>query len=156
MMRQAVQDTIKRAVETGDFSSLYDCFADDVELEIAMAVVSPASSDRCKASVINCLQNLGEVHFLPEYEGPEFFANGERVVAFWDERVSLRSGVTIRSECTLVFDVRDGLITRLAIHHDLSPVRASAPERQVRPDAPTAESVVNHGQRNRVARPRAG
>jgi hypothetical protein len=54
--------------------------------------------------------------------------------------VSLRSGVAIRSQGTAVFDVHNGLITRLAIHYDLSPVPASGPERRIRPHAPTAGS----------------
>ena len=123
MTRQVVQDTIKSAIETGDFSALYDYLADDVELKMAMAVASPVSSERCKPSVIECLQKLGEVDMPLDHEAPEIIASGERVVAFWDEIVSLRSGVAIRVQCTLVFDVRDGLITRLAIDHDLSPVR---------------------------------
>jgi hypothetical protein len=67
--------------------------------------------------------------------------------------VSFRSGVAIRSQCTAVFDVHDGLITRLAIHHDLSSVHTSRPERRIRPYAPTAVSVVNPGYRNRAVGP---
>jgi len=156
MMTQSVQDTIKGAIETGDFSSLYDYFADDVELKIAMAVGSPVSDERCKPSVIDCLQKLGDVDLPPDREAPEFVANGDRVVAFWDECVSLRSGVAIRSQCTLVFDFHDGLITQLAIHHDLSSAWASRLERRVGPDAATTRSVVNHRQRNRAVGPRAG
>jgi len=155
-MSQAVQDTIKIAIETGDLGPLYDYFADDVALKIAMAVGSPVSDERGKRSVIDCLQKLGEADEPPDQEAPEFIANGERVVAFWDESVALRSGVAIRVQCTLVFDVRDGLITRFAIHHDLSPVRAGGPGPRHRPDSPTAGSAVNGGQRNRAAGPPAG
>ena len=147
MMRPAVQDTIKSAVETGDLSSLYDYFADDVELRMAMAVGSSVSGERSKRSVIDHLQKLGEVDLRPHHEAPGLLAEGDRVVAFWDESVPLRSGVAIRSQCTLVFDVRDGLITRLAIHHDLSPVNENRPGRRARSDAPSAASVVNLGQR---------
>lgn len=156
MISQAVQDTIKRAIEAGDFSSLYDYFADDVELRIAMAVGSSVSDECCKRSVVDRLRKLGKVALSPDDEAPEFVANGERIVAFWDESVSLRSGVAIRSQCTLVFDVHDGLITRLAIHHDLSPVRASGGEPRVGSDAPAAVSVVNHAQRNHASRLRTG
>ena len=53
-------------------------------------------------------------------------------------------------------EIRDGLITRLAIHHDLSPIRVSRQERRVRPNARTAGPVVNGQQCNRAVGPRAG
>ena len=93
-MSQVLHDTIRSAVEAGDFSALYDYFADDVELKMAMAVGSPVSEERCKLSVIDCLQKLGEVDVPPEDVAPEFIANGERVVAFWDE--SVRCGAVLR------------------------------------------------------------
>jgi ketosteroid isomerase-like protein len=148
MISQAVHDAIKRAIDAGDFRSLHDYFADDVELKIAMAVGSPGADEHCKRPVIEYLQKLGDFDTPPDGEPPEFFANGDRVVAFWDESVLLKSGVAIRSQCTLVFDVRDGLITRLAIHHDLSPVRPGRPERRARPEV--AGSTVHHGQRTRA------
>ena len=157
MMTQGVKDTIKSAIKMGDFSSLYDYFADDVHLSIAMAVSSPVvSNERCKQSAIDCLRKLGDIELPSNREAPEFFANGDRVVAYWDESVSLRSGVAIRSQCTLVFDFDKGLISRLAIHHDLSSAWESTPESGDLPAAPMAAPVVKPRHRNRAVEPRAG
>ena len=157
MMTQGVKDTIKSAIKTGDFSSLYDYFADDVHLSIAMAVSSPVvPNGRCKQSVIDCLRKLGDIELPSNREAPEFFANGDRVVAYWDESVSLRSGVAIRSQCTLVFDFNKGLISRLAIHHDLSSAWEITPERRDLPAVPAAAPVVKHRQHNRAVELRAG
>ena len=155
MISQAVQDAIKNAVETGDFRSLRGCLADDVELRIALAAGSAVAEEAGMRSAVDCLQKLAQAESLADDEGPEIVANGERIVAFWDENVSLRSGVAIRGQSTLVFDVHDGLITRLAIHHDLSLAPASMPGRRVGPDAPAAGSAVKHAQRNHAVRARA-
>ena len=149
MISHDVQDTIRAAVASGDLRSLHGCFADDVELKIAMAVGPPVPGARGKRSVIDRLQRLGNVP--PNHEAPEFVANGERMVAFWDESVLLRSGLTIRSQCTLVFDIHYGSITRFAIHHDLSLARAGMPERRVEPHAPSAGAVTNRAQRSQAA-----
>lgn len=50
MINQAMQDAIKRAIETGDFRSVHDYFADDVELKIAMAVGSPHASEQARTA----------------------------------------------------------------------------------------------------------
>jgi ketosteroid isomerase-like protein len=127
-MIQAVEDVIKRAIETGDVGALDACFADDMEFEVALAL-GTAAPGRCASEPLRQLERID----LPHGDSaPEFFVDGERIVAFWDERVSLRTGVAIRSQSTLVFDVRDGLITRLAIHHDLAPASAGRPERTLR------------------------
>jgi ketosteroid isomerase-like protein len=154
MISQVVQDAIKNAIDTGDFSPLYDYFADDVELRIAMAVGSSISDERSKRSVIDCLQKLAEVDLPLDDQAPEFVANGKRIVAFWDESLPLRSGLAMRDQCTLVFDVNDGLITRLAIHHDLSPALTTKSEPRVGREALTAGPVVNGVQCSHPARQR--
>lgn len=155
MMNEALQDTIKCAIETGELSSLHDHFSDDVELKIGIAVEPLASVERCSPSGIDRLEDFGKVALAQNHVVPEVIANGERVVAFWDEWVSLRSGVAIRIQCTLVFDVREGLITRLAVHHDISPVRTSRRAPRGRSDGPIAGSVENHVQVDRAV-PRTG
>ena len=132
MIGQALQDAISYAVETGELSFLHAHFSDDVELRIEMAVGPIISTSQGKASAIDRLQNFGKVVVAPYDEVPEINANGDRVVACWDETVFLRSGLALGVQCALVFDVRDGSIVRVAIHHDLVPVRASGlrPRRQ--------------------------
>ena len=154
MISHDVQDTIRGAIASGDLSSLHGYFADDVELKIAMAVGPPVPGERSKRSVIDRLQGLANVP--PNHGAPEFVANGERVVAFWDESILLRSGLAIRSQCTLVFDIRDGLIARFAIHHDLSPAPAGMPERRIEPHAPSAGAAADRAHRSQAAGQRSG
>lgn len=125
MMNEVLQDTIKCAIETGALSFLHDHFSDDVELEIRMAIEPLASVARSRPDVIDRLRDFDKVASAPGHGAPDVIANGERVVACWDEWVSLRSGASIRVQCTMVFDLREGSIARLAIHHDVSPLRTS-------------------------------
>ena len=123
MISQAVQDAIEQVTETANFGALFDHFADDIELRVAIAVGSSVYNEhRGKRSVISYLQNVGEAD-APRIDEPlDFFASGDRIVAFRDERFAIGTGLTVHSECALVFDVHDGLITRLGIHYELSPV----------------------------------
>jgi hypothetical protein len=153
MVSQVVQQAIKRAIVSGNFSPLYNSFADDAELRMAMTAGSSISNERGQRSVVARLRSLVEGDLSPANEAPEFFADGERIVAYWDEIVSLRSGMAIRDQCTLVFDVRDGLIIRLAINHDLSPASADTFERRT---GSTAASAVNLAGRDQETGSRAG
>jgi ketosteroid isomerase-like protein len=128
MISQALQATIERVVETADFRPLFDAFADDIELRVAIALRAPVCDERRgKKSVIGHLQKIGNADSPPSDNPPDFFASGERVVAFRDECFAIGGGLTLRSECALVFDVREGSITRLGIHHELSPVVDARP-----------------------------
>jgi len=53
MISQAVQETIKSAIGTGEFGPLYEYFADDVELNMAMSVWPSVSDERCKQAVVD-------------------------------------------------------------------------------------------------------
>jgi hypothetical protein len=131
MISQAVQDAIEEVVETANFSALFDHFADDAELRVAIAVSSPGYSvHRGKRSVMSRLQSVGELDALGIDDPLDFFAGGDRIVAVRDERFAIGSGLTVRSECALVFDVHDGCISRLGIHYQLSPVVETRPSRK--------------------------
>ena len=45
MISQAMQATIKRVVETADFRPLFDAFADDIELRVAITQRAPVSDE---------------------------------------------------------------------------------------------------------------
>jgi hypothetical protein len=53
-------------------------------------------------------------------EAVDVFAGGERIVATRNAIVAIGADTSLRNECTLVFDLVDGLIRRLAVHHELS------------------------------------
>jgi ketosteroid isomerase-like protein len=147
-MSQAVADMIRKAIDTGDLGALDGCFADDMEFEVALAL-GRAVPGRCASEPPRQFERID----LPRGDSaPEFFVGAGRIVAFWDERVALRTGIAIRSRSTLVFDVRDGLITRLAIHHDLTPASARRPERSLR-SAPAP--VARHERRESARAPGA-
>jgi hypothetical protein len=129
MISQAVQNAIREATESADFRPLFDHFADDVELGITIVGGSGVSERyRGKRSVIDRLRSIAHGESRPIDEFPDLFASGERIVAFRDQRLAVGIGLTIHSECVLVFDVHDGLITRLSISHELSTVLDPQPK----------------------------
>jgi hypothetical protein len=97
-----------------------------------VAAGSPGYSEhRGKRSVISHLQSVAEADPPRIDQTPDFFASGDRIVAIRDARFAIGSGLTVRSECALVFDVYNGLITRLGIHYELSPVVETLPSAKV-------------------------
>lgn len=121
MRSEGLDESIRTAAETAKFDRLFDHFADDIELRIAVATPSPASEWRHgRPSVIARLQRLYG-NGAPTGEGPvDVYSSGERVVACRNASFAIAGGLTIRDECALVFDIRDGLIDRLVIQHELS------------------------------------
>jgi len=121
MLRSDVQDAIAGVVDNADFRPLFDHFADDVELRVAVAASPVIHERRGRERVLDYFTNGGVSGTAPVERAPDLFASGDRIVAFVDGSVPLGAGVTIRSGCALVFDIRDGAIARLAIHYELSP-----------------------------------
>ena len=134
MISLAVRDAIEEVAETANFDALSDLFADDIELTVAVAVGPPGHSEhRGKRSVISHLQSAAKADAPPFDETTDFFASGDRIVAIRDARFAIGSGLTVRSECALVFDVHNGLITRLGIHYELSPIAETPLRAKVSP-----------------------
>jgi hypothetical protein len=122
MMDHNLQDLMRRVTETENFRPLFAHFSDNVELRVTMALASSARSERRgKPSVIRHLQ-VARHAVQPRIEEPiEFFVDGERFVACHDKSVAAAVGLNLRCERTLVFDVHEGFVTRIAIHYELSP-----------------------------------
>ena len=139
MNERAVRLAIERTLEVGDLSYLDDYLAEDVELRVGFGVGTSISACRGKRVVASRLAQAAD-EIMPAV--PEFAATGERVVALCDERVPLRSGLAMNVQSALVLDIENGLITRLAIHHDIAPSHASVeragPSRVI--DGPFAET----------------
>jgi ketosteroid isomerase-like protein len=116
------QSTIERIVGAGDFEALADYLADDVEFKLTITVGSPANGEvRGKQAVIDYLTNVADADGDEQDRSPETFGSHERFVIAGDDGLAItKSGVRARSEYAFVFDVSDGLITRMLIHHDLS------------------------------------
>ena len=106
---------------SGDFSHVSDYLAEDVQFSVSIAVRSPTRKElHGRESVIAHLRNLDGRDSSKIDEAVDVFAGGERIVATRNVIVAVGANTSLRNECTLVFDVRDGLIRRLALHHELS------------------------------------
>lgn len=129
------QSTIERIVRAGDFDALAGYLADDVEFKLTITVGSPANGEvRGKQAVIDYLTNATDADRDKEDRSPETFGSRERFVIAGDDELAItKSGVRARSEYAFVFDISDGLITRLRIHHDLSLVVRPHSKRPGRP-----------------------
>ena len=127
MIDQSLQALMKQVAETANFHSLFDRFSDDVELRMTMAVtLSTCKGQRGRESVIRHLQNAGDADGPRVNEPIEVFADSERFVVCHDASVAIAAGLNVRCERTLVFDVHEGLVTRIAIHHELLPAVSRA------------------------------
>jgi len=143
MDSKGLHDAIRIAAETGRFDPLFGYFADDIELRISVALQSPASeSRRGRRSVIGHLQRLHSSGSLTSEEPVDVFSSGNRIVACRYASVAIAGGLTVRDECALLFDIRDGLIEHLGIHHELSTLLDRAEVLgPFHKDAPTRASI---------------
>jgi len=116
-----VQDAIVEVVESADFRPLFAHLADDVELRVAVAASAVTHERKGRQRVLDYFTSAEPCDLVALDRSPDVFASGDRIVAFVEGSIPLGNGVTIRSGCALVFDVRDGTISRLAIHYELSP-----------------------------------
>jgi len=121
-MNHNLQDLMRRVTATENFRPLFAHFSDNVELRVTMALASSARSERRgKSSVIRHLQAAGHAVQPPIEEPIEFFVDGERFVACHDKSTATAFGLNLRCERTVVFDVHEGFVSRIAIHYELSP-----------------------------------
>jgi ketosteroid isomerase-like protein len=122
MTRSSLDSAIAKAARTGDLASLASHLADDVELHVAITVHVPPPLRRAgKLAVLEQLRGMGRTSPHAPREPRELVADGDRIVALCDGGLATHSGVTIPSECALVFDVRGDSIARLGLHFELRP-----------------------------------
>lgn len=121
MKRSSLDQAIEALAQTGDLASLADHLADDVELDVSVAVDLPAPVRRSgKRAVLEHLRQTKPGVARPERQR-EVLADGERVVVLRDERVMAKSGLAIGSAHAVVLDVRQGAIARMAVRYELQP-----------------------------------
>jgi len=121
MDNRGLHEAITIVAETGSFDPLFSYFADDIELRISVALQSPATeSRRGRSSVIRRLQRLYGGDSPTTEEPVDVFSSGNRIVACRYASVAIAGGLAIRDECALLFDISNGLIEYLGIHHELS------------------------------------
>ena len=130
-----VQDILDRMLPSADLEPLLDHLADDV----VFAVTAPdggsdAAQSRGKAAVREYFAALGD---LVAFWRVKSSWSGNRVVVLAEERFILEpSGLEADSELALIFDLRDGLITRLFVVEESPALAGAAAE-----SAPAIETV---------------
>lgn len=135
MKRSSLDQAIDALAQTGDLGSLADHLADDVELDVAVAVDVPAPLRRFgKRAVLEHARRARADASVAQRQR-EVLADGERVVVLRDERVTAHGGLAIGSACAVVLDVREGAIARVAVRYELQPAVPCA-----RPASPTAQA----------------
>lgn len=122
MTTNSLPKAIMAVADTVDFRPLFEHLADDVELRVTVAVRSAVCERHGKRSVMRHLRPSAPAEIPRVSEPPDSFADGRRIVAFREQTLSLGGSVAIHGECAFVFDVHDGLVTRLGIHHELAPL----------------------------------
>jgi uncharacterized protein len=122
MDNTALQSMIRSAVESKRFRPLFDYLADDVEFNVMLVASAPTSGERRgKQAVIDYFTSAEDSLGSSPRRSTDVIRSDERVVVVGDHSFRLeQTGMAVRNEYAFVFDVRDGLITRLLIHQDLS------------------------------------
>ena len=124
-----VKGIVDRMLMSGDLRPLLDGLAEDVVLQVGPSDGGEHQAEG-KAAVLDYFEPLGE---LITFWRVRYSWRGARVVVLAEESFTIQpAGLAARSELALIFDVRDGLITRLAIEENPSRLAASEelPERR--------------------------
>lgn len=112
-----VRDILDRMLPSADLQPLLDHLADDVEFTVAAPDGgSHTHHGTGKAAVLAYFETLGD---LITFWQVKYSWSGGRVVVLAEESFTIKPcDLTAQSELTLIFDVRDGLITRLLVAED--------------------------------------
>jgi ketosteroid isomerase-like protein len=114
-----VKDAVGRLV-SGALAPLIELLANDVEFEVASGGDAPECRKHSgQQAVADYFDGLGD---LPAFwRMDEFSANGGRVIAWGEEGFMVEGcGLEGGTEFALVFDLRQGRVTRLLVVEDLS------------------------------------
>jgi ethanolamine utilization protein EutQ len=116
-MMKRIWDPLERG-QSSDYQPFFDALADDVVLELPIGVA------RGKRAVIGYFVHAAETLEFRPFERPiEYYGDGNRVVTISTETFTVNaSGATHRAEWAWVFDIEDGLITRIRVMQDLGGV----------------------------------
>src|SRR4051794_29412546 len=114
----AVSGAVDRLL-VGALAPLHDLLAHDVELEVASAGDVPGCRKHSgRQAVADYFAALGD---LPAFWRMEYSSIDGRVIAWGDESFTVEGcGLEAETEFALVFDLRQGRITRLLVIEDLS------------------------------------
>src|SRR6476646_8256467 len=114
-----VKDILDRVLASGDLEPLLDSLADDVVLAIATPDGPERHEGTGRTAVVDYFEALRE---LFAFWRVTYASRNRRVLVLIDERFTLEpSGLVAQSEFALLFDLRDGRVTRLLVVEDPSP-----------------------------------
>jgi ketosteroid isomerase-like protein len=121
-----VKGILDRMLPSGDLRPLLDGLAEDVVFMVATPDDGPDTYQGAgKAAALDYFANLGD---LVAFWRVTYSSSGARVLVRGEESFTLQpSGLEAHGEFALLFDLRDGLITRLLVVED-PPVLAGASE----------------------------
>jgi hypothetical protein len=117
-----VKGILEPLIQSADLRPLLDGLADDVDFRVAAA---DRHLDRStgKAAVLDYFEPLGD---LVTFWRASYSMSGDRVVVVADESFIIQPfGLAARSELSLVFDLRDRLVTRLLVVENTPRLAAS-------------------------------
>jgi len=114
-----VKQLVDRILLADDLDPVLHLLADDVSFKVAIPGSMPICfADSGKQGVVDYFQALGGIVTFWQVE---YFAQGEHVIVVGKERFTTRDcALTADSDFALVFDVHNGLITRLLVVEDLA------------------------------------
>lgn len=117
-----VKGIVDHVLVSGDLRPLLDGLAEDVVFRVAGPDGGPNEATG-RAAVLDYFEPLGD---LITFWQATYSWQGERVLVEAEESFTiLPAGLAVRREVALMFDLRDGLITRLSIEENPSGVAAS-------------------------------
>jgi ketosteroid isomerase-like protein len=114
-----VKTLVDRILLAADLDPVLHLLADDLSFKVAIPGAMPICfADSGKQGIVDYFKALGGI---VTFWRVEYFAEGEHVIVVGKERFTMRnSALTADSDFALIFDVRNGLITRLLVVEDLT------------------------------------
>src|SRR4051812_27291380 len=111
-----VKGILDRILPSGDLRPLLDGLADEVVLTVATPDDGPDTYQAGRAGVLDYFENLV---CLFAFWRVTYSSSGPRVIVRGEESFTLQpSGLEAHGEFALLFDLHDGLITRLLVVED--------------------------------------
>ena len=105
-----VKDILDRVLASGDLEPLLESLADDVVLAVATPNGPERHEGTGRTAVVDYFEALRE---LFAFWRVTYASRNRRVLVLIDERFTLEpSGLVAQSEFAVLFDLRDGLVTR--------------------------------------------
>ena len=114
-----VKRLVDRILLAAELDPVLHLLADDLSFKVAIPGAMPICfADSGKQGMVDYFKALGGI---VTFWRVEYFAQGEHVIAVGKERFTTRHcALTADSDFALVFDVHDGLITKLLMVEDLT------------------------------------